>query len=1146
MRKIYTLILLFISITAFGQSEEVKLKKLQEAREQTERNLRSSLIKFTYTPNGVDESKFSFLNTEGGFIGEDGIFSRIQFLDETGWPAINFTDNVDAAITTGAATLQPGGDLGLDLTGKGLTVGIFDQTRPKVEHVEYGGRLTQIDGSTETLSTHSTHVSGTVLGEGVNEAALGMAYEATGWSFNWDSDVSKMVANAYEPEDKPDGMLLSNHSYSLGMGWESGNWLGNPAISTEEDWRFGFYSSLSASVDQVVFARPYYLPVFAAGNDRGESGDGTRPPDGPSDILASRAVTKNGLTIGAVQSVLDYQGPQSVEMSSFSSWGPTDDGRVKPDMVAMGVNVFSASIASNGADSYASQSGTSMAAPNVTGSLFLLQQLYSQRNSGRFMLSSTLKALAIHTTKEAGPAPGPDYMNGWGLLDVEAGAKILVNQDGVSQFVREEILGDGETFEIEFISDGVTPIKATIAWTDPEGAPAGTGLDPTDLMLVNDLDMRIIGEDGTEFFPWTLDPSLQASARGVNTEDNFRDNVEKIEINNPSAQKYRLVITHKGQLTFGVQQYGLVFTAGVENGSDETLYWIGEDGADWNDPQNWSNSLNGPSANKIPGDGTRVVFEGEDSGELTVNFADDAEAFSVNFFGSEEVKFDLNGNNILVSNGFRVSNAVTEIENGNIEFNGDSSIESLVELGNATFTNVDLRFASGSWKLISAGTLDNVIIQNATLDVDISDRVRMGDLSIANGGNLTGLISHIEFDGDVNVASGASMDEDITIEFIGESGIVDNQSSTEFLLLIASSGTVSLNSDGVENISIKESELRLGVPQVEVNLLTILEGANLNLGGEGELTIIDNISASVATDERASINATQGGVIFHDVYSKYCFEGVDVTNVNLIGDAIINLGTDATLDNASGWLTENCDDVLFSNFAFQFNCVGAAVTFENLSEGAIDEYEWDFDGLGTSSLAEPIFVFDQEGTYTVSLKVSNADGFTMFEQDIQIIGSDINKPNIVANGLVLTSQQPGESYQWYANGEVVPGATSRSFEVPGDGSYQVAIFDGACNRVSDPIVVSAIEEDEPELARFGVFIGPIPSEDVLNINITNDYTGPITFQLVDLSGRVLLLEEKSKVSQEMNVKMNLPSQNGLYILRINTNNLTLHKKVIKQ
>ncbi len=1145
MRKIYTLFLVLTSFMAYGQNEESKLEKLRKARQETEKKLRSSFIRFTYVPKSIDESRFTFLNAEGGILGEDGILSRIQFLDETGFPVINNIDNIDAAITTGADQLQPGGALGLDLTGAGLTVGIFDQTRPKVDHVEYGGRLTQIDGSTENLSTHSTHVSGTVLGGGVNAAARGMAYEATGWSFNWDNDVSKMTANAYDPEAKPDGMLLSNHSYSIGMGWESGNWLGNPSISTEEDWRFGFYSDLSAAMDQVMFSKPYYLPVFSAGNDRNEGGDATRPPDGPSDILAWRASTKNGFTIGAVQSVLDYIGPESVQMSSFSSWGPTDDGRIKPDVVGMGVNVFSASINGNGGDSYASQSGTSMSSPNVTGSLFLLQQLYSQRNSGRFMLSAALKALAIHTVKEAGPAPGPDYMFGWGLLDVAAGAEIIVNDDGVSQFVREEILGDQETYEFEFVSDGVTPIKATIAWTDPEGSPVGASLDPTDIMLVNDLDMRIIGEDGTEFFPWTLDPSLQASARGINTEDNFRDNIEKIEINDPTPQKYRVVITHKGELRFGVQQFGLVFTAGVVNGSDETLYWIGEDGDDWNNGSNWSTSLNGSPANRIPGDGTRVVFEGNNPDVLEVNFNDSAEAFSVNLFGDESVKFDLNGNSISVSNGFRVSNQVTEIENGQLVFSGDSNTEHLIELGNASLNGVKLLFETGTWKILTGASLGDVNILGADVNIDV-EQSSVNSINIGSNGALDGNIFKLFFQESFEISQGGRIKQGFELEFNGESGRFENNSNTDISLLFASSGALSLNSDGLNNLSIKEAEVRMGVAQMDLENLTLLEGTTFDFSSEGELEIDGIISVSVATNDRVLLNASQGGVLIHDIYRKYCFEGLDVNNVNLLGDAIINLGTEATATNSSGWMLENCEDVLFSNFAFQYNCVGAAVTFENLSEGNISEYEWDFGGLGTSSLEEPFFVFEEAGTYTVTLKVSNADGFTMFDQEINVASSDISKPNIVANGLVLTSQQPGESYQWYANGEVIPGATERSFEVPGDGSYQVAIFEGPCNRISDPIVISAIEEDEPELSRFGVFVGPIPSEDVLNISINNDYSGPIEFQLVDLAGRVVLQEEKTKNSREMEVKMNLPGQNGLYILRINTNNLTLHKKVIKQ
>ncbi|WP_421020008.1 S8 family serine peptidase, partial [Klebsiella pneumoniae] len=83
-------------------------------------------------------------------------------------------------------------------------------------------------------------------------------------------------------------------------------------------------------------------------------------------------IAKNNLTIGAVNGIPGgWNKPGDVVMSSFSSWGPTDDGRIKPDLVADGVSVTSTG--GNSTTSYATLSGTSMAAPNTTGSLLLLQ-----------------------------------------------------------------------------------------------------------------------------------------------------------------------------------------------------------------------------------------------------------------------------------------------------------------------------------------------------------------------------------------------------------------------------------------------------------------------------------------------------------------------------------------------------------------------------------------------------------------------------------------------------------------------------------------------------------------------------------------------------------------------------------------------------
>ncbi|WP_035482937.1 S8 family serine peptidase [Algoriphagus marincola] len=1132
-----------------AQDNQSKEALLQKARETVKSSLQQRLDKLRYIPQPNISQKFSYLNADGVLVLENGFTSKIQYLDESGAPVLYAPHNTNAAITTGAVHLQPGGDLGLNLTGKGLTVGIFDQTRPKPDHVEFGGRLTQIDGSSEDLSTHATHVSGTVMGGGANSQAKGMAYEATGWSFNWDADISKMNANAYDPATKPNGMLISNHSYGIVLGWRSNGgswtWFGNANVDPDKDWRFGFYSTKSRAIDELLFTKPYYSVVWAAGNDRDDVGDGSRDPDGPEDTIGPEGVAKNNFAIGAVERVLDYKSPQDVQMSGFSSWGPVDDGRIKPDLVAMGVNVFSASIGPQGGDSYASQSGTSMAAPNATGSMFLLQQLYSERNSGRFMLSSALKALAIHTAKEAGPAPGPDYMFGWGLLDVNAAAKIILGEDGSSQFIREELLGDGEVQEFDFISDGVTPIRVTIAWTDPAGSPPGQSNNPTDLMLVNDLDLRIFDEDGKEFFPWSLDPSLRAGARGDRTKDNFRDNVEQVLIDAPEAKRYTVRVSHKNSLEFGVQQYSMVFTAGTIDGAEETLYWIGGTEGSWNDGNNWSLTAQGSPAGKIPSNGTRVVFEGTEGGNTAVNLSASVNAFSVNLFGDQVVTFDLGGNNINVTNGFRVSNQITEIRNGTLTFENDLSNAQIIEFGQTAFENVQLNFNTGNWRLIASEKLEDVRIDEANLEVAL-ESLEVNLLEMVGAGSIDGSFTSITFDEDFIAEPQASIKSDIKVIFTGENGLFNQLASENITELDVQSGELTLLSAGVDKITASNSTVLLDREVLTISELALGEASIFDLGPSGQLTILENISANATSDLGAKIQAGNKGQIIHNVYRKYCFENLSLENVDLEGDAIINLGTDAEVTNSDGWLTQICEDVLFANFTVQYPCAGAAVTFDNLSEGAISNYSWDFGGLGESELENPFFVFDTPGSYTVTLTISNDDGATVFEQAVEIGSNDLTKPEIVANGTTLTSQQPGNAYQWYLNGVAISGATSRSINAESDGSYQVAIFNDICNRVSDPVVISSIPNQEQDLARFGIFVGPIPSDDKVKVYISNTYRGPLTLSLVDMAGREYRRTEVGKNTDELEIEMNLPARQGLYILKINTNNLTLHKKVIKQ
>jgi hypothetical protein len=407
-----------------------------------------------------------------------------------------------------------------------------------------------------------------------------MAYAANLNAYDWNSDATEMSAAAAA------GLLLSNHSYGIAAGWlfmggsppDAWWWLGGSAAL--EDGNFGYYDTQSQLWDQIAVDAPYYLIVKAAGNDRWDFGpdpgeeytivDQEGTPLGTSttprsadcapagyDCLPTASVAKNILTIGAVDDVLGgysaLAGPSQVQMTGFSGWGPTDDGRIKPDLVGNGWLLLS----TFGHDPYyAAAVGTSMAAPNVTGSLLLLQQHYQNIHSS-FMRSATLKALAIHTADESGAANGPDYEHGWGLLNAQSAARVITAAGGLEHQIIEGSLGDGGTSTIPInVSDPDVVIRATLVWTDPPGTPVAPSLDPADRMLVNDLDLRV-SEGGTTYFPWRLDPALPSAA--ATTGDNDRDNVEQVVVYGAAAGSYSIEVGHKGTLLDSApQSYSLI------------------------------------------------------------------------------------------------------------------------------------------------------------------------------------------------------------------------------------------------------------------------------------------------------------------------------------------------------------------------------------------------------------------------------------------------------------------------------------------------------------------------------------------------------------------------------------------------------------
>jgi trimeric autotransporter adhesin len=521
-----------------------------------------------------------------GQIGDD--YYELQGFDDFGKPMYNITHNFNAAQTISTNKTWPGGATGLNLTGAGETLAIWDQAEARSTHQEFGGRATQQDDP-DGLSSHATHVAGTMMAAGVNNSAKGMSFQAFIDCYDWNDDSAEMAFAASE------GLMVSNHSYGRITGWRWNYlddnrwaWFGNIDVSETEDYYFGFYDELAHEWDTISYYAPHYLIVKSAGNNRnyGPSNQPVehnvreynedeqewewvlsstvRQVDGGSDgydCIGHRGIAKNIMTVGAVNDITNgYSQPSDVVMSSFSSWGPTDDGRVKPDIVANGVSLYSSD--SNNNSHYSSKSGTSMSAPNVSGSIGLLQRFFKDTFAGQNPLSSTIKALIIHTADAAGVSAGPDYIFGWGLMNTASAATLIADHAVNNNHIFELVLNDGQQmeFQIEYVRDDSAPepLKVTIAWTDPPADVPEPALNSPQLMLINDLDMRVVTPDNIEMEPWTL--NLNNPAQTASTGDNFRDNVEKIEFVPDVSGVYHLVISHKFNLTNEEQPFSLIVT----------------------------------------------------------------------------------------------------------------------------------------------------------------------------------------------------------------------------------------------------------------------------------------------------------------------------------------------------------------------------------------------------------------------------------------------------------------------------------------------------------------------------------------------------------------------------------------------------------
>jgi hypothetical protein len=745
---------ILVILTVHAQVE-INYKKLLQLKNALEANDKLLAIKL--------DSLAKKYNWKKVIYGQQGATAYLTGVTETGLPEYTSTEsNLLAANTTGASQLWNNTAQGISVTGSSEflrnRLAIWDGGPVLQTHSELSGRVVLIDDNTSkpvSERSHATHVTGTMIAVGNNVLAKGMAFEAPNiHSFDFDNDVTEMAGNP--------NYLLSNHSYGSIAGWSrnsSNVWQFYGAPNATEDYKFGYYDSRARYIDSLCVLNPYYLPVKSAGNNRSQNGpavgenynvynssgqfvsapntytEGSISRNDTFDIISTYGNAKNMLTVGAVSLINNgYLVPADVRISNFSSYGPTDDGRIKPDVVAAGVSVTSSTAESNNA--YSTYNGTSMSTPNATGSLLLVQELY-KKETDNFLLAATLKGLAIHTTNEAGPNPGPDYKYGWGLLDVLKAAKVIKGR-ATAHSIQENTLNQGQTFTQNVIASGNGPLVATISWTDYSGVVFGSSqwLNNRTPQLVNDLDIRVISASGTEL-PWRLDPARpnNAATKG----DNILDNVEKIEILNPIVgQQYEIRVTHKGNLRNNQQAFSLILS-----GIGGTAYCASAPGSNANSK---ITNVTFGGINKNGGTGCTTYNNFTDNqatigiGE-TLPFSVSLGTCGTNADKIAKIFIDWNGNGLFTDANELV--ATSNVINGAEAFTGSITAPAGIVAGNFSRMRVVVAEQNVANNVTSCGTYNagetqdySITFIKASVDAELLEIITPGNTACANDSAL--------------------------------------------------------------------------------------------------------------------------------------------------------------------------------------------------------------------------------------------------------------------------------------------------------------------------------------------------------------------------------------------------------------------------
>ena len=373
-----------------------------------------------------------------------------------------------------------------DLDGSGQIVAVADAGLDE-DHGDFGSRVVGSydvigDGSTaDKHSGHGTHVSCTVLGDGFRGGYSGVAQAAELYFQAMEND---NTGNFQSPSLNN----LLNTAYNAGARTHTNSW-GSSAASQQSK-----YNSETEDVDDRANHYDRYYNgaqgltiLFAAGND-GPGSSTVSPP----------ATAKNVVSVGNHKN--RYSGSPDVMMSG-SSRGPTEDGRIKPDLVAPGGYVRScrAQEATDTGSStwsntyYLEYTGTSMATPNAAGAAVMIREYLEEIAQRPSPQGALVKALMVLGAQDIGTRDIPNDDEGWGRVNLR---NTLAPSSGQGIWVddRSVMSGTGNSKSYPFnVTQASGLFKVVLTWSDERGSRFSTA------QLVNNLDLEVTAPDGTVY-----------------------------------------------------------------------------------------------------------------------------------------------------------------------------------------------------------------------------------------------------------------------------------------------------------------------------------------------------------------------------------------------------------------------------------------------------------------------------------------------------------------------------------------------------------------------------------------------------------------------------------------------------------------------